>query len=347
MRPSALGPSEIETWHRMLAQSASLQRAFLTPAFALACERTMGRTYIAVLHAGGDIRGFFPFQFKSGWHQAIQLAERIGGTMSDNAGVIAWPDFRVGSESLLRISGLGSLHMNHLMPGQDLLGLDIEWSQISYVTDLTTGPEAFFAAVFARDRGLVRDTERCLRKAERTYGALRMIEPDRIPADMIAKLIAQKRLQYGRTRVADPFVNNAHRRLIDALNEAPCPACRLVLARLEAGDRVLAQHLGLQYHDVLSSWFPVYDPDAQGVSPGRLLLWHMIQNATQAGIRLIDYGGGEAQYKREVSTGSIRLGRATWSAGNGRSLLARTWQSIEWRLHDRSLAMRRRATEQN
>ena len=67
-------------------------------------------------------------------------------------------------------------------------------------------------------------------------------------------------------------MNREHLRLIEALNEAPGPECRLVMTRLQVGDRILAQHLGLRYHDVLSYWFPVYDPDAQGVSPGRLLL---------------------------------------------------------------------------
>jgi CelD/BcsL family acetyltransferase involved in cellulose biosynthesis len=47
---------------------------------------------------------------------------------------------------------------------------------------------------------------------------------------------------------------------------------------------------------------------------------------------LIDYGAGEAQYKRQFSTGTLRMGRAVWSAANARSLLARAWQSVEWRL---------------
>jgi CelD/BcsL family acetyltransferase involved in cellulose biosynthesis len=47
---------------------------------------------------------------------------------------------------------------------------------------------------------------------------------------------------------------------------------------------------------------------------------------------LIDYGAGEAQYKRQFSTGTLRMGRAIWSAANVRSLLAHAWQSVEWRL---------------
>ncbi len=261
--------------------------------------------------------------------------------MSDNAGLIAWPDFRIDSSSLLRLSGLASLHLSHLMEGQDMLGLTINWSQISYLSDLGTGPEAYFADLAAGNRDLVRDTERRVRKVTKDYGPLVLYSGDRIPDTALAATISAKRLQYRRTQVGDPFDSPLPLRLIEAINDTPTPECRLVLARLEAGGRPLAQHLGLQHNGVLSWWFPVYDPDVQAVSPGRLLLWFIIRQAADDGIRLIDFGEGEAQYKRQFSTGTMKLGRAMWSAGNVRSLIARAYQSAEWRLRERSLRMRK------
>jgi CelD/BcsL family acetyltransferase involved in cellulose biosynthesis len=336
IRPSELGPNEIALWHRMLAQSPSLQRAFFTPAFALACERATGRAYVAVLHSGATIQGFLPFQFKSAWHQRIRLAERIGGDMSDASGLIACPNFRISSTSLLRSARLGALHLSHIMNAEDQPGLNTDWSQISYVSDLGTGPDAYFTGLATRNRDFVRDTERRIRKARTTYGDLSLQGGDCIPASVLDALIAAKRQQYVRTQVADPFALSMPLRLIKALNDVPSPECRLVLAKLEAGGRTLGQHLGLQHHGILSWWFPVYDTDAQGVSPGRLLLWYMIRNAKQDGISLIDYGEGEAQYKRQFCTGTLQLGRAMWSGCNVHSLLARAWQSMEWRLARRT-----------
>jgi CelD/BcsL family acetyltransferase involved in cellulose biosynthesis len=63
-----------------------------------------------------------------------------------------------------------------------------------------------------------------------------------------------------------------------------------------------------------------------------LLLWRTIQCADEYGIALIDRGEGDAPYKRELATGSTRYGRATWSGRVARSLPARAWQSLEWRL---------------
>jgi CelD/BcsL family acetyltransferase involved in cellulose biosynthesis len=336
--PSALGRSEIQLWHNILEASPHLQRAFFTPAFALACERAIGRAYVAVLHANGTVRGFLPFQFRSRWHQTIRMADRIGGNLSDNAGLVAWPDVRTDSSSLLRLCGLASLTLSHLMPDQGRFGLDAEWTDIGYVTDLSDGPDAYFAGLLARNKDFVRDTERRLRKTQKDYGPLSMRDEGPVTPDAIAGLVALKRQQYQRTQVADAFAEPTTLRIIDALRDSPTADCELVLAALHAGDAMLAAHLGLQHNGVLSWWFPVYDPAAQGVSPGRLLLWRMIQRAQESGTRLIDYGAGDAQYKRQFSTENLQMGRAVWTAGNARSLLARAWQSLEWRITRRSTA---------
>src|SRR5271157_4020008 len=214
VRPSTLGASERAQWQAMQAQSPSLQRAFLSPTFAQACERANGRAYVAVLRDAGAIRGFFPFQFRSVWHQNLRLGERIGGGLSDAAGLIATPDLRISAALLLRLAGLSSLSITHLMAGQELFGLDAEWSQVGHITDIRDGPDAYFTALLQRDRILVRDTERRMRKAEGSYGALRFIRTERIPSDMISELIDRKRQQYQRTQVVDALASSANGRLL-------------------------------------------------------------------------------------------------------------------------------------
>jgi CelD/BcsL family acetyltransferase involved in cellulose biosynthesis len=344
VRPSTLGASERAQWHEMQAQSPSLQRAFLSLTFAQACERANGRAYVAVLHDAGAIRGFFPFQFRSMWHQRLRLAERIGGGLSDAAGLIASPDLRISAPLLLRQAGISALSITHLMAGQELLGLDAEWSEVGHITDIREGPDAYFAALLERERAWVRDTERQLRKAEASYGDLRFTSTELASSDMIAELITQKRQQYQRTQAGDAFAPSANVRLISALNETPAPDCRLVMSRLGASDRVLAQHLGPQYHDVLSFWFPVYDPEAGNVSPGRLLLWQMIRHASESGIGLIDYGAGDAVYKRKFATTATRYGNADWFSGDVRSVIAHTYQGLEWRLRWHYRRMRNQAS---
>ena len=332
VRPSALGAGDRKLWQSMQSGSCSLQRAFLTPTYAEACERANGRTYVIVLHDAGSIRGFFPIQFRTTMEQCLRLAERVGGEMSDASGLIADPDLRISPPSLLRLARLSALSMTHLTAGQEQLGMTADWSQIGHIMDLRDGTDAYFAALLKRDRVLVRDTERRLRKAEARFGALRFTRTECVSSDMIAAVVEQKRQQYHRTQADDVLATDENVRLLAALNDTPAPDCRLVLSRLEAGNRVLAQHLGLQYNDVLSHWFPVYDPEAHNVSPGRLLLWHMVLHAAKDGTRIIDFGQGDAVYKREFATTTTHYGQAQWYSGGTLSVLAQIYQGLEWRL---------------
>lgn len=332
MRPSALGSGEIALWQEMVQARRSLQRAFFSPTFALACERATGRAYISVLHDRNGIKAFLPFQFATAWHQRLRLAERIGGGISDAAGLIARAGFTTNAAALMRASGLACMFTTHLVEDQSQFGLDATWCDTGYVTDVGVDTDGYFAAVGERSRDFVRDTERRLRRAERDFGRLEVVRFDPVPGALIDAIIAQKRAQYKRTEVADPFSRDDSMRVISAMNEVPEQDCRLVLTRLEASGRVLAQHLGPQCEDVLNYWFPVYDPEVRNISPGRLLLWLTIRRAPQDGIKLIDRGVGDAPYKREFATGTTRYGRGNWYAGTMRSMAARSWLSMEWRL---------------
>jgi CelD/BcsL family acetyltransferase involved in cellulose biosynthesis len=330
--PSRLGAAERAVWERMLAATPHLQRGFLTPDFACACETAHGRAHVGLLHDNGTIRAVMPFQFRSRWHAGLRLAERIGGSLTDNAGLIAEPGFRTTPTALMRALRLGGMHIDHIGEAQQAFGLTAAVWQIGHRIELAAGSAAYFAALQADRKGLVQDTERRLRRAARDYGPLRFdwsAHPDRAAAMAV---IAAKRDQYRRTGVGDLFGNAESLALLEALVDRRAPGCAIVLTTLTAGDRVLARHFGLMHAGALSYWFPVYDPDAQKVSPGRLLLWHTIQQADANGLRLIDRGEGDAEAKRDFSNATGQFGEAFYSDGGLRGVVARAAQAIEWRL---------------
>jgi CelD/BcsL family acetyltransferase involved in cellulose biosynthesis len=330
--PAALDAAEREAWRSFQAATPSLARAFFTPAFALACGRAWPDARVAVIREKGEIAAFFPFQFAGPWHRRLGLAERIGGAMSDHAGIVARPGFRIAPEELLRLSGIGALFIDHLSEGQAAFGLVAEEGETGHLIDLAGGPDAYLAALTAADRRFVADTERRLRRLEKDYGAVRFDITDHPAWDDVAALIAAKRAQYRRTGAGDVFAVPERVALLRALVDAPEADCVPLLATLSAGDRVLARHLGLLHAGCLSYWFPVYDPAAHTVSPGRILLWRTILAAGRHGIVLIDRGAGDSQAKRDFSTREQRFGRAVWQAGGFRALGARALQSLAWRL---------------
>lgn len=331
-RPSALDAAELAAWRAIMAGQPALCRAFLTPAFAIACERAHGRAFVAVLRREGAPVGFFPFQFQGPWQQRVGLAERIGGDLSDNAGLIAVPGLRITPAALLRGAGLGALFMTHLVEGQAEFGLEVEETRLGHMIDLADGPATFLAYLERTNKAFVQDTRRQIRRIEREIGPLEFVFSTAPAPAEVAALIEEKRAQYRRTGTGDPFINPVYQRLVNTLVEVPDPDCQPVLETLSAGGRVLSRHFGVMYAGHLTYWFPVYDPELRQLSPGRLQLWHTILTATENGVRLIDLGEGDSQAKRDFSTRAMPLGWANWSSSGLRSLPARTFQRIAWRL---------------
>jgi CelD/BcsL family acetyltransferase involved in cellulose biosynthesis len=329
--PAALDAAEREAWRSFQAATPSLARAFFAPSFAVACGRAWPDARVAVIREKGEIAAFFPFQFAGPWHRRLGLAERIGGAMSDHSGIVARPGFRIAPGELLRLCGIGALFIDHLSEGQAAFGLAAEESETGHLIDLANGPDAYLTALTAADRRFVADTERRLRRLEKDFGAVRFAITDRPAWDDVAAVIAAKRAQYERTGAGDVFAAPERVALLRALVEEREDDCLPLLATLSAGERVLARHLGLLHAGCLSYWFPVYDPAARAVSPGRILLWQTILAAGRHGIVLIDRGAGDSQAKRDFSTREQRFGRAMWQAGGLRAFGARALQSLAWR----------------
>jgi CelD/BcsL family acetyltransferase involved in cellulose biosynthesis len=330
--PTKLDPEELAAWSDFQAATPHLRRAFFTPGFACACGRAWPEARVAVLRQCGEIAAFFPFQFMGPWERRVGLAQRIGSNLSDHAGVIARPGFRIAPAELLRLSGIGAIFIDHLTGGQEAFGLEVEEWNPGHVIDITQGQESYFAALAVANKGFLADTERRMRRLEREYGVVAFNFNDRPDWDEAKAVIDAKRAQYARTGASDSFASPAHLQLVHALVLAADLGCRPVVATLAAGGRVLARHLGLLHAGHLSYWFPVYDADAQKVSPGRMLLWRTILEADLHGIRFIDRGDGDSQAKRDFSTGLQQFGRAAWQAPGLRGKVARAAQSLAWRL---------------
>lgn len=331
-RPSELDSEETKAWLGFMASSAPLGRAFLSPRFARACENAFGRVRVAVLHDDEGPCAFLPYRFPTAAHEACRAAESAGGGLADHALLVARPGFRVEPSRLLQLCRLGSLFVPQLSPGQDAFGLAAAPVRIGHVIDLSEGPAAYMAALAARDRAFVQDTERRARRIEKEFGRVEFAAVTDPPAAAVEDLIEAKRAQYRRTAVDDPLASEESRRLLLGLARDGGDDCRVILTTLTAGGRTLARHLGLMHRGTLSYWFPVYDEEARRVSPGRMLLWHTIRAAGSHGITFIDRGGGDTQAKRDFSTGTVTFGVAHWQAPGPLGWVARLWQSAHWRL---------------
>jgi len=304
--------------------------------FSLACEAAGFDTRVAIIRRGDLIEAFFPFQYRDRVHRWIGLGEPIGGHLPDASGVVAEASWRMSAAELMRLCRLGAIHVNCLADGQPEFGLEGYELIPNYIVDLSEGYERYMEDLQSRNADFVRDTGRRFRRATRSLGDLVVRNSDSVSTEALERLVSQKRAQYKRTHAGDALSDVRAFRVLEYLASQKKEDCRVFHTTLEAGGKVIAEHFGLRYAGVLSYWFPVYDSDFQQYSPGRLILWELIKNAPQNGITMIDFGEGEAQYKRQFSSKSISSYKAYWEAGDIRSRLAKVYQSFYWRAESMS-----------
>ena len=136
-------------------------------------------------------------------------------------------------------------------------------------------------------------------------------------------LLRWKSAQYRRTgrwdRLSEPWVVS----LLDELFTDPTEGCVGVLSELHAGDRIAALHFGLRTETTMSYWFPAYDHEASLYSPGLVLLLRIIESAPATGLRRIELGVGDEEYKRRLMSGEVQLAEGTFERPSPVALLRR------------------------
>jgi CelD/BcsL family acetyltransferase involved in cellulose biosynthesis len=331
VRPSELDTATIAAWHAMMKETASLQRPFFAPEFTLACERAHDLARVVIFRNKQIPVAFFPFQFASRWRRMIGAGEQIGAHMSNHAGLIASPGFRIEPQLLLAAARLKALFVNNLYEGQAAFGLTGESGRVGHIMDLRGGADRYLQELSHTRGHFLRDVRRRLRHAIKEFGEIKFVFDSAPTLAQVRDLIDAKRDQYARTGAGDVFANPVFLTIVESVLERSSIHCRPVISILRAGDRVLARHFGLMSQGVFCGWFPVYDPAAKDISPGRLLLWHMINEAAEHGITLIDRGEGNSRAKQDFSNGTQRFDKAFWHRSGTTALPARAQFSLQWR----------------
>ena len=332
VRPEALSAGDIAAWTDLCASVPELHSAFYSHGFADAAARAGYRVRVAMLEQDRRIVGVFPFQFRHRLAESLGMAERVGEEMSDCFGLLARPGFRITPARLLAACRLHGCCFTHLDPWQATLGLTGKQPEPSPRIVLPADVAAYWDEIRQRDKKLIADTGRCRKRIEKDLGPLRFEVQS---ADRIADfevLLAMKRAQYLATTGADLFAQRHRETLLRILLGAEADDCRGVMSVLRAGGEVAALHFGLQCHEVLHYWFPVYNPALKAYAPGRLLLAALIDAAREHGIGIIDLGAGDSEAKRKMANGALAVSRGMWSRTAASRLVGRGLTFFQWRL---------------
>ncbi len=199
----------------------------------------------------------------------------------------------------------------------------------------------FKAGLTASNKKFVQSVSSRERRLESELGKIPFRWQAGDPAAALAQLIAAKRNQYHRTGVPDCFATPWHRELLSKLLNSPSRECTAVISTLEAGGLWIGSKFSLICADTLHSWFSVYDPQHRRHGPGHLVWFKTLEEGCQRGIRVFDFGEGEADYKTQYGGENYAVFKGAIRRNSLRGRSERLLQSFEWRL-GRMDAWRRR-----
>ncbi|MER5435451.1 GNAT family N-acetyltransferase [Streptomyces sp. NPDC002588] len=299
VHPRDLTPSDLGLWNELRAANAVFANPFMSAQFTQAIGRVRPDARVAVLRSHRELVGYFPYQ-RGRWGHG----RAVGLGVSDCQGAVLHPGLHLDPHHLMRVCSLSAWEFNHLESGQELF-LPYATDQFaSPVVDLTHGFEAYENHLRAHSRSFLKSTRAQERRMARHLGPLRYVHDERAPA-ALKTLVDWKSAHYRRTGRRDPFDQPWIANLVHLLADTVSPECSGILSVLYAADRPVAAHFGLRSRTVLSCWFPSYDRALATYSPGRILYMRMIEAAAASGIRLVDFGRGDAAYKNSFKTGDL------------------------------------------
>ncbi|MGC5561305.1 GNAT family N-acetyltransferase [Streptomyces sp. FR-108] len=305
-RPESLSEALRRDWHRAADASPDYANPFLSPEFAAGIGTWRGGARVAVLHEGAEAVGFLPYERNS-----LGVGRAIGLGLSDCQALVHRPGVTWDPHELLRACGLSVFEFDHLVEGQKPFARHVTGTFASPVVDLKTGDgdgDGDYAQwLRGAYPGLAKTTLKKERRLARDLGELRFVFDERDPA-LLRTLMGWKSAQYRRTsrmdRFARPWIVNVVEHLFQVREEHFTG----ILSVVYAGDRPVAAHFGPRSRTVFAAWFTAYDPALGYYSPGLIMHLRMAEAAGREGVRVLDLGRGDKEYKDWLKTRELRVG---------------------------------------
>lgn len=301
-RPEELSTSLCQDWHRAMDESPDYANPFLAPEFAAGIGRHRSGARVAVLHQNGEAVGFFPYE-----RNAFGVGRAIGLGLSDCQALVHRPGVTWDPQQLLKACGLSVFEFDHLVEEQRPFGRYVTGTFASPVLDLKVGDGSYAEWLRGAYPGLAKTTLKKERRLGRDLGEMRFVYDERDPK-MLHQLMEWKSAQYRRTGRMDRFARPWIVDLVDHLFHVREEHFTGVLSVVYAGDRPVAAHFGPTSRTVFAAWFTTYDPELRYYSPGLIMHLRMAEAAGRQGVRLMDMGRGDKEYKDWLKTRELRVG---------------------------------------
>ncbi len=325
IQPMDVSADELTAWNDWRGQDEALQSAYFHPGFTQAVAAVRDDVELAIFEDQHGLAGFFPFQ-----RHRLNFGRPVGGRLSDFHGVIVRPELTISAQTLLQECHLAAWDFTHLPVHQRAILPDKQKVEASPYIDISNGFDAYQDERRQAGSKTIKNTQRKARKLGREVGTIRF-ESHVADRALLQTLMDWKSKQYQRTGVRDVFSFSWTVALLERLLACQTESFSGRLSALYAGDHLIALHFGMQTQTVLHFWFPVYDTQFEKYSPGLVLLLEIIADAAARGMRRIDLGKGEEDFKLSLKSGCIDVATGSIERESMLGNARRCWrQTSNW-----------------
>ncbi|MEZ5960128.1 MAG: GNAT family N-acetyltransferase [Hyphomonadaceae bacterium] len=310
IHPRELNASDAALWRAHQLADPALASPYLTPDWAKLMGSVRDDARVCVIQDGA---GFFGAQRLSRF-----AAMGLGAPIADYQGVVGMPGLPVNGAELCSALKVGRIDITHAPAGQSMLKGSVAGQDGSWIADVAGGRDLYEAALKQRRSEFVRQTDKKLRKLERDHGHVEFRAQSHGRADF-ETLLAWKNAQLKRSGQPEIWAQPWIARTLNACFETRDSQFGGVMFTLSVHGKLAAGAFCLRSAGVLHFWIVAHDSAYDHYSPGVQLARWIAGWAGDHGIAELDFGPGDYQYKRQLSTGQRMLERgviagATWSA---------------------------------
>ncbi|MDB6116790.1 MAG: hypothetical protein JWO08_571 [Verrucomicrobiaceae bacterium] len=294
----ALEPDWERLWHRQKTRQVFQHHAWARAFIESFCQP--GKWLVQVAREQGEVVALLPL-----WEDSKQGVWRfIGSPNSDYQYLLGDENVIAGMIPTLASAGVQALRFEAMPEGPTLW--KALWARGHAVVQ-SRGPlpcrymaltQANVTAYLLK-KGL-KDNERRLSKLGPLH--LRVIAPGEERMQALEILFEQHRQKWScdsrPSQFDDPRTCDFYRRVCSA----PELAAMLHFSVLEAGERILACHVGFVHGECFIYYKPTYDPAQKGA--GRVMMGRLMEAARSMGLQEFDFTRGDEPYKIELATGT-------------------------------------------
>ncbi len=326
---SDLTPEEVDFWKIMTGGNTLFCSPFFQYDYAKLVSESGQMIEVVLGVFEGKVVFILPLQYGSKFDLIIDMAHRLGGHMSDYSGAIIDKGFEKAISTFdLPVS---YAFFDHVPEQCHQLGENYLFQEDSSLILLNGDAEQYFAEFKNKSKKYYNDVKRLERLVCKDFGEVSFTFSSPSESEY-TQLVEKKVAQYIEGGVKNPLDEKWTKDFLLSLFNDKDGGVKPYLSTLYAGDTWLASHFGIESNGVFHYWFPVHNTEANKYSPGKQLLFKVIEHAYEAGFRYIDLGLGETNLKGKFSNGSIPLFKVELINNSLKSSFARALQSLKWRL---------------